>query len=337
MSDLLGYLKSNAHAGFDVVDKKVDYLLSVEKTPEGMENETFLWSFQIPEKNLIGIVYLWVHSALRTTSAGVVIWQGVNRYPQEIEHFNYIQHLPYPESRGDTIFVPGVNLKIKIVEPLVSHVIEYSHAPTDTSLFLTTKALHSPVQENGKLHYEQAMHMKGEMKLNGESCSVDCYSMRDHGYRGARSEAMTLHPPVSYASGVSDDGSVIFNFGCSDNPSSNPPWSDHYSHSNDDTFLQGWICRDNQLCKITEIDKSATYDKSDFYREVSWKCLMVDEFGEKHVINAQRRAAVPWCPWMSTFNDFLLFSFEMDDGITGYGWYNQAYWNDYGRLIKSMV
>ena len=337
MSDSLAFLRAEKNGGIDVVDKKFDYLLSKDATPEGLKNETYLFSFQIPEKDLIGYIYLWIHAELRMATSCVMIWQGVNRYPHEVEHFNIYQYLPYPKVEGDTIIIPEIGMEIKIIEPLVSHEITYSHPASNTSLKLKTKALLPPVQESGKLHFEQPLHMTGEMILNGEAHTVDCYSMRDRSYRGVRSEAIIQHPPLSYASCISDDGSVVFNFSCSDDPESGPPWAENYDFSNEELFMQGWIHRDGQLSKIKKIRKVGSYDKSDFMRELSWECQMVDEHGREHTIKAVRKAAVPMCPWLSLFNDFMLVSFEMDDGKTGHGWYNYAFWNDYGRAIKKML
>ena len=337
MADLLAYLKAEKGGGLDVVGKEYDYLLSKDATPTGLKNETYLFSFQIPERDLVGYIYLWIHAELRMATSCVMIWQGVNRYPHEVEHFNVYQYLPYPDVDGDTITIPEIDLKIRIVEPLVAHELLYEHAPTNTSFRLNTRALFPPVQESGKLHFEQPLHITGDLVLNGESLKVDCYSMRDRSYRGVRSEAMTLHPPLSYASCISDDGSIVFNFSCSDDPESGPPWAEHYNFSNEELFMQGWIYRDNQMSKIRRIRKVGEYDEADFLREFAWQCEMEDEHGRVHKITAQRRAAVPMCPWVSLFNDFMLVSFEMDDGKKGYGWYNHAFWNDYGRIIKKKI
>ena len=56
--------------------------------PDGgyASTETSYWGFCVPERNLMAEIYLWFHPALRTMSAGILLWRGMRRTSLESEY-----------------------------------------------------------------------------------------------------------------------------------------------------------------------------------------------------------------------------------------------------------
>lgn len=332
--DDLSYLRRSASVDFEPVPPENDYILSKDHAPPGLENETYWFSFDLPELGIIGNVYCWIHTQLRMASAGVMIWQGVKRYYHQAEHFNYQQFLPYPLVTDDGVDVPEIGLKIRIVEPHVRHEIHYDDPDTNTSLRLQTRGLMPAVKAVGRPHLEQAMHVSGEMVLNGQRHAVNANSMRDRSWRGKRPEASAKHPPIAYVNGISLDGTVAFNFCGSDDPDRGADWADRYDIPKSALFLEGWVHREGRLHKIVGMSRVTVRDPDDFNRVLSWECTLQDEDGRQHVIKATRQAAMPFAPWYNIFCDWLQMRFELDGGIVGYAMSNESFWGDYARTIK---
>ena len=142
MSATLSHLRRDPTAGFGPCLPQNDYILSKDGPIPGVENETYWFSFDKPERALSGSVYFWVHTQLRTMSCFVVVWAGVKRYVWQAEHFNYHQFLPYPEVGEDYVQAPGIDVRIKILEPHERHEITYRLPSVyGDELELTTRAV----------------------------------------------------------------------------------------------------------------------------------------------------------------------------------------------------
>lgn len=335
MSDTLAYLRRDKAAALEPVALQNDYILSRDGAPPGLENETYWFTFEVPERGLLGNVYIWVHSQLRTSTAFVLIFEGVKRYVWQAEHFNCYCYLPYPTVTDDSVIVPELGVQLRIIEPHVRHEIRYDEPRTRTHLHLHTRALLPPVKAVGRAHLEQPMHVTGEMMLNGVTHPIDCFSMRDRSWRGKRPERAEIHPPSTYANGISRDGSVVFNFNGADDPDKGVSWAGRYNIARSDLLLEGWVHRHGKLAKVVSMSKTSQHDRNDFMRQTAWTCELNDELGRTHVIRARRQAALPFAPWASLYNDWGHFAFEMDDGTTGYAITNDFFFNEYARTIET--
>jgi len=332
MSDGLAHLRREKTSGFETCLPENDFILSRDHSPPGLENETYWFSFDVPERCLTGSVYFWVHTQLRTLSCFVLIWQGEKRYYHQAEHLNYHQFLPYPEVTDDTVTAAEIGVKIRIIEPHARHEITYADPDTGTTLHLHTRAVMPAVKAIGRAHLDQVMHVTGELVLDGEKILIDSYSVRDRSWRGKRPEQAPKFPPITFASGASMDGKTAFNFCGADDPDKGAPWAGMYDIANDQLLLEGWLYRDGALKKIVKMSKVTEYERGDFLRALSWEAELEDDTGHKYLIRARRQAAIPFAPWSNMFMDWQQLSFKLD-GVSGYCMSNDMLWNEHAKRM----
>lgn len=330
----IAHLRRDPAAGFEPCLPENDYILSKDGPIPGIENETYWFSFDKPERALSGSVYFWVHTQLRTMSCFVVVWAGVKRYVWQAEHFNYHQFLPYPEVGEDYVQAPGIDVRIRIHEPHERHEITYNDPDTGTSLHLVTSALTPPIKAVGRAHLDQPMHIQGELKLDGETIQIDSYSIRDRSWRGKRHEQASKFPPFTFGSGISSDGQTSFNFCGADDPTKNPPWAAMYGFKAEDLLLEGWIRRDGKLSKVVKMSKVTEHDRDDFMRALSWECELTDETGRSHFIKAKRQSSIILAPWYNIYTDWQQLSFTLDGHVEGICMSNEMFWNDYAKTLR---
>lgn len=337
MSDGLAHLRREKSAGYETCLPENDFILSRDHSPPGIENETYWFSFDVPERHLTGSIYFWVHTQLRTMSCFVIVWQGVKRYYHQAEHINYHQFLPYPAVLEDTVIAPEIGVKIRIIEPHTRHEITYADPDTGTSLHLFTRAVMPAVKAVGRPHLDQAMHVTGELVLDGEKIAIDSYSMRDRSWRGKRPEQAPKFPPITFASGMSNDGKVAFNFCGADDPRKGAPWAGMYDIAPDSLLLEGWIWREGDLRKMVRMSKVTEYEQGDFLRALAWQAELEDETGETYLVSARRQAAIPFAPWANMFMDWQQLAFDINGKSAGYCMSNDMLWNEHAKgmpLVK---
>ena len=333
VKDELAYLRRDKHAGLESVNPENDYILSKDGPIAGLENETYWFTFDIPELNIQGNTYIWTHSQLRTCTAHVLIFQGVKRHVWQAEHFNCFQFLPYPDVTEDSVSAPELGLKVRIVKPHEEHELTYDDPGADTRFSLRTMAILPAVKAQGRNHLEQPMHVTGELVLNGVKHKVDSYSFRDRSWRGKRPESNTPMPPMTYSNGITSDGKIAFNFCGADDPALGVDWHERYPLTPDQLLLEGWVHRDGQLSKVVRMSKKSEIDQADFKRLLGWVCELEDELGRITTIRAHRKAALPFCPWASLYNDWGQFGFTIDGGGAGHCVTNDFFTNHYARTI----
>lgn len=263
-------------------------------TEDVSETQTWWFNFFIPELNLDGEVYFWVHPNLHMASGGVWIFQGIKQHHLQAEHFNWKTYMRWPQIEGNTLRLPDVGLTVKIVDPLRRHEVIY-HGPDDTRLHLHTRALIPPVLRSNNAHFEQPMHVTGSLRLSGRDHAIDCMALRDRSWGEPRPEGAVRHPPTCWGEGISADGRTAFNFNGTDDPNRNPQIA-AYGIAQDALFKDGWMYRDGTLKKIVAMSKLTTR-AADGIQPLRLDCHLTDVEGGRYHLSGEVMAGVLWSPW----------------------------------------
>lgn len=329
-NESLDYMIGKA-PGFGSVSSATDFLLTEVTERHHSATETYWFNFVQPEQALVGEVYLWVHSNLRSCTAGVWIWQGEKRHHLLCEHFNVQHYLPYPSVDGQTLRVPQIGLTITVHEPLRKIEVEYQHAASGTQLRLMNDALLPPVMRANNAHFEQPMRVCGEVRLGGRSYAIDCCTMRDRSWGQPRMEDAQSIPPLCWGVPVSVDGALALNFSGCDDPQRGVEWQGAYSGVEKLTLLDGWIYRDQRLRRLRRMSKQTTRDPKHWMRPLRIDCELEDVDGGKHGLTGTLLAAVPWQPWSNMYTHWCHMRWQFDDGRIGYGDALEVFGPDYVR------
>src|SRR5690625_3238770 len=151
------------------------------------ETETAWFSFNVPERRMGGWFYNQILATQQVCNGGAWVWDdseaGALYERRE-------QGLPLPPV--DQIDLRDVKLPngnhIKMLEPLTRYSVTYSD-PGKFEADLEFRGIMPPNSHplgtapfwKGR-HFDQPMHVTGEIILNGERIEVDCLSVRDRSW-----------------------------------------------------------------------------------------------------------------------------------------------------------
>jgi hypothetical protein len=302
-----------------------EFLHPAESSPDFTLTETYWFTFCIPERNLNGNIYIWMHKNLNTCTSGVWIWRGFKSHHLQCEHFNVQSHLPYPTCDGRTVSVPHLGLSINIVKPLKTIDVTYQDGPSGNSFQLRFVAVMSPaVRGNGK-HFEQALKVTGKLNLNGELLPVDCFSVRDRSWGQGRSETPHVHPPITWSVGVLDSGRTAFNVLGSDDPKRHPDWEGIYDIKSDAALRDGWLWKDGVLRRIVRMSQFTERNPKSYFSPVALQCEFEDDAGANHLLMGKLVNSCPWGVWPNLHSTFALMEWTLD-GVKCYGEINDMIW-----------
>jgi hypothetical protein len=310
----------------------IDHVLAKVENPDCSVTETWWWCFHIEERNINGEVYFWKHSNLNMMSGGVWIFEGIKKHHLLCEHFNFQNFIPAPVVSENTLYSSQLDLRIRIVEPLKRHEVLYRHEATGTMLRLCAEAMGPPVLRSNNAHFEQVQKMTGELRLAGESLTIDCMSFRDRSWGEPRPEPQVVHPPTAWSVGVSADASRSFCFSACDDPERTPLVA-HYGISKADALKIGWISENGVLRKIVAASKCTTRGADGLQAE-SFDVALTDESGRSYELKGRVTASVMWSPWpnmAATFGQHVVWSL---DGHRMTGETQEVFWAD---CIKKML
>lgn len=174
--------------------------------------ETNAFSFNIPEANILGMLYVLTRPKLGVCMSDITIQDQISPIWEDQLYVDNRQHLPCPKSLLDYSLPNG--LSVKCVDPLKKYRIDYIGID-DTELHFDCEALMPPFDINDPKmdplaasrksgawafngHFELTAHIVGDAKIRGKVYHVDCYDTFDRSW-SQRSEvekpnAIWLHP-----------------------------------------------------------------------------------------------------------------------------------------------
>lgn len=317
----MAHMTEGPGARFGQLTEQDEFVHREVEDPHYSVTETYWFSFSVPEENLHGQIYLWMHPNLKITSAGCWMWRGPTRHYLEADHFNFRNYLPYPTITDTEVQVPEAGLTVRIVEPLEVVEVDYEDASSDTKVSFRATALIPPVARSTSKHFDQPMHLVGEIVLNGQRMALDCKSMRDKSWGEPRPEIGNLeHPPVCWGVGVSEDGKTAFNFSGVDDPAkAGGEWTDVFTLPAEKHFKEGWIYRNGELRKLVSMSKATERDPGNLDRIMSIVADVVDEKGDHHIIKGTMLGCVQWSGWSNIGVHWNRMRWELEGGAISYG------------------
>lgn len=319
---------STGNPGFGQFSDADDMLHPLQTQPGDTLTETQYFGFNIPEENIYGFGYLWLHPNLNVVSGGLFACEGIKRTHMQAELFdmhayvdrkavlkNDLHAYRMPNSYGVDVIKPGQHMRI-----------QYEDSQRKNRLNVEARAIMPVAMRANNKHFEQAMKMDGELVLRGKTYRIDGYNVRDRSWGELRPEDSQGLPPMTWTTGVFGDD---FAFNCSafDNATLNPDWRDKLVFPAERAFNDGWIFRDGELLRIISAEKLTRRDPISG-RPVSHQIKMTDALGRVYQISGTVTASLPWAGWPNMITHLGLTRWECN-GRIGWGDTQEVQWNDY--------
>lgn len=165
------------------------------------ENETFWFSFFVPERAMGAWLYSGIRQNAGVSTGGLYVWDGTATTPSDIPFYESFSWLRPPTEAGPDLVALPNGITITTVEP--GMVYDLTHTDRDrVSVSLRFEGLEPPVPLRAGAppypeasHFDQTGHVTGHLTLDGERIEVDCFAMRDRSW-GTRTERG--YPRVGY-------------------------------------------------------------------------------------------------------------------------------------------
>lgn len=159
-----------------------------EASPNFYENETYWFSFFVPEVGWGAWLYAGVRQTAGVTHGGMWLWDSTSSSPWEAPFYEQFQQLKLPTSPEPGLMVFPTGLTVRVVEPLTSYDLTYDDRKR-VSVRLRFEAVEPPVPLLSgappypkSSHFDQIGRVTGTVGLDGETTVVDNYAMRDRSW-----------------------------------------------------------------------------------------------------------------------------------------------------------
>lgn len=293
-------------------------------------SETQYFGFNIAEKAIYGICYLWYHPNLGVVSGGAWVMQGVVRHNFQSPIFDFVTYQNDSCLGNDLYDVCLSNgYRTNVIEPLKRHRIRYADNLRGNRIDIEFEALMPPALTKGGLHFEQGMRAVGTVTLGGEEHAVDCFSVRDRSWGAVRPENHQPFAPFPWMNCAFGDDLVV---ACTalDTPGTNPEWEGALQRPVGDSLIGGWVWRDGELVAITSVTQKRTSRDFDSLLPTSAEVTLVDGKGRDYDLRAEILAGGNWRTWMNFDAAYCLARWELN-GRVSYGDFQEVQGADYVR------
>lgn len=151
------------------------------------ETETAWFSFNVPERRLGGWFYNQVLATQQVCNGGAWVWDDTDAAARYERNERGLAIPPVDELDLRDVSLPNGN-HIRMLEPLTRYRLTYSD-PGAFEADLELRGIMAPNSHplgtapfwRGR-HFDQPMHVTGEIVLDGETIPVDCLSVRDRSW-----------------------------------------------------------------------------------------------------------------------------------------------------------
>jgi hypothetical protein len=277
--------------------------------------ETSYFGFNIPEENINGEIYHWIHPMYGLASGGIFVYQGIRTNQIEATYSNWINYMPIPEDITDCTYANG--LRVRMIRPFEEWQIDYDDAGAGTRLNLRLKAIMPPAFRPNGGHFTQALKTSGELVLRGKRHTIDGYFTRDRSWGDPRSEEKKDPPPAGWHAAVFSENLAFHDFSF-ESPELNPELAARYpGYEAGKNFLWGYVWKDGQLRGVKTTQTQSRFGiRGVGPTEVHLR--IVDELDEVHELHGTVRAALPFAFWPNLPCFFCLTRWTYR-GLVGYG------------------
>lgn len=296
---------------------------------EDSVSETQYFAFCVPEAGIHAYGYLWHHPRLKVVTGGLMVWRGVNTTPLTADICDIHHFMGDGVLSGDlhSYRLPN-SYSVEVIEPLRKHRMTYSDPTRQNNVDLHYESIAPPAMFGNGLHFEQPMHVRGQVVLRGEAFEVDCYTVRDRSWGKPRPENNLRMPPYSWMSGTFGPD-LAFNCGVFDQPEGNPEIKGRYELPADKALSGGWLFRDGHMSRIRQATKRVERDLK-LRIPKSIEIELVDDTDRSLKVRGTLVASCPWTPWTNIHMTISLMRWECE-GRVNHGDCQEAAWNDYCR------
>jgi hypothetical protein len=219
---------------------------------------------------------------------------------------------------------------VAVIEPMKKHRITYADAGRQNSVDLEINAVNPAIMFGDGRHFEQAMHLRGEIVLRGKRYDVDSYNVRDRSWGKPRPEMSMSLPPVGWKTGVFGDD---FSFNCTalDDYRLMPEWGGQFAVPEDKLVNGGWIYRDGEVSSVTRCIKRTERDPIHLF-PTRIEFEMTDSKQRNYHVTGKVLAASEWFvqPVMRWTNVSVHWECE---GRSAFGEEQEAQWGDFTRAF----
>jgi hypothetical protein len=254
----------------------------------GWFNESGWFNFNVPERNIDGLLYVHHRPNHTVTWAGMCVWDDTGHYFNDCLWADWGLH-PTPETDKVFDFSLKTGLTYEMVEPLKTyrfrnHPDGWNHSvPGEFEAELEWNAFIGP-QEGNKVaipdewkqwfagHYEQFGRMTGYLQIKDERIEVDCYAARD---RSFGPHDMNNVGRGDQAWGIANEELGFFAYAVSDvDPTTDPLFG------TTEPLVGGWYLADGKVGTVVEGERTAT-DRHPDTRMISQVITARDDLGRE--------------------------------------------------------
>ncbi|MGQ0534010.1 MAG: DUF7065 domain-containing protein [Caulobacteraceae bacterium] len=242
------------------------------------ETETFWASFNIPERKMSGWFYNQVLANRGDTglcNGGAFVWNDEDEPP----YANTVHAVPIglPRDLND-ILLPNGNHILTI-----DHLKRYRVRRNDPGRFECDLYFDAVMEPNphpagvwpfikGR-HFDQAMHVTGELKLNGEQIAIDCLSVRDRSWSPRPPSLLSTEKEKAQATGAEikprrPRRGVGYFFGTASAQDAFLAYTSWTEEGGVDTVDTGYLVRDAVWAHIVQGERRCVVDPD---REWIWR------------------------------------------------------------------
>lgn len=290
-------------------------------------NETQFFGFSVPEAKIHSVLYTWAHPNLDLVSTGVMVAQGYRPMPPALDIQDYRAYVPMAAiGRSYMNYTTPGGYSVEVLEPGVKFRTTYLDKERNSSFDVIHTAIHPPQVWSSHVHLEQPMRTVGEVTLRGKRYDVDGTHVRDRSWGENRPEMPRHMPPVTWMTGVFDDG-FCFHATAFDSPSLDPVWKDHFEVAEADTLRFGWVVVDGRSVALRSVRKLTRYDANMIPTGVEME--MIDELGRIYAMSGVTEAAFVFNAWHNCRWPICGTRWTMKDGTSGWGDVQDGQWTDF--------
>ncbi len=175
--------------------------------------ETSWFSFHHPERELGGWFYTMIRPNIGTVAGGAWVWDASASVPWEVPYSANYSALQLPANCDLRNADLPTGVSIEVIEPTLGYRLGYASHPKERSSLHATlefravdppRPLTTTASTFGRAaHFDQIGHVTGEIVVNDERLTIDCWGMRDRTW-GRRPEDRPRR--AAYVTAAGDGG-----------------------------------------------------------------------------------------------------------------------------------
>jgi hypothetical protein len=142
--------------------------------------ESSWWSFYVPERNLGAWIYHWVRPNQSTQGGGCWLYDDTTSSHLEVPYYACYENQPYDGELDLRAVAFPSGCSMEMLEPLQRYRLGF--ADRDLIAFDLEFDATMPPWTVAEGHFDQMMHVTGELVLHGETIALDSIAMRDRSW-----------------------------------------------------------------------------------------------------------------------------------------------------------